>query len=163
MLSGYGHTPSSPATTHSEQQFWRRNVFINGTITVCLFAVKSLDLECGGQRPDRALPSLWNPQFALYQQELQATAYRLREYERTTYCAGTWKPEYEQWVRCWLAYTYRGPVRELVAWNAAPLLGMIYTQPVLYELALPKGFSYRKLVCKSLIAVARETGLRRAT
>lgn len=39
-----------------------------------------------------------------------------------------------------LAGLYRGPARELVAWNAALLSDMIYTQPVLYEfgdLAMP--------------------------
>ena len=68
----------------------------------------------------------------MYQQELQTTADRIREYERTTYYAGTWQPAYEQWVQM-LAGLYRGPGRELVAWNAALLSDMIYTQPVLYE------------------------------
>jgi hypothetical protein len=68
----------------------------------------------------------------LYQQELQTTADRIREYERTTYYADTWEPEYERWVQM-LAGLYRGPGRELVAWNAALLSDMIYTQPVLYE------------------------------
>jgi pimeloyl-ACP methyl ester carboxylesterase len=74
----------------------------------------------------------WQSVDALYQQELQTTADRIREYERTTYYAGTWQPEYEQWVQM-LAGLYRGPGRELVAWNAALLSDMIYTQPVLYE------------------------------
>jgi pimeloyl-ACP methyl ester carboxylesterase len=74
----------------------------------------------------------WQSVDALYQQELQTTADRIREYERTTYYAGTWRPDYEQWVQM-LAGLYRGPGRELVAWNAALLSDMIYTQPVLYE------------------------------
>jgi pimeloyl-ACP methyl ester carboxylesterase len=74
----------------------------------------------------------WQSVDALYQQELQTTADRIREYERTTYYAGTWQPAYEQWVQM-LAGLYRGPGRELVAWNAALLSDMIYTQPVLYE------------------------------
>ena len=74
----------------------------------------------------------WQSVDALYQQELQTTADRIREYERTTYYAGTWKPEYEKWVQM-LAGLYRGSGRELVAWNAALLSDMIYTQPVLYE------------------------------
>ena len=74
----------------------------------------------------------WQSVDALYQQELQTTADRIREYERTTYYAGTWQPEYEQWVQM-QAGLYRGPGRELVAWNAALLSDMIYTQPVLYE------------------------------
>jgi pimeloyl-ACP methyl ester carboxylesterase len=75
----------------------------------------------------------WQSIDALYQQELQTTADRIREYERTTYYAGTWKPEYEQWVQM-LAGLYRGSGRELVAWNAALTSDMIYSQPVLYEL-----------------------------
>jgi pimeloyl-ACP methyl ester carboxylesterase len=74
----------------------------------------------------------WQGVDTLYQQELKTTADRIREYERTTYYAGTWRPEYEQWVQT-LAGLYRGPGRELVAWNAALLSDMIYTQPVLYE------------------------------
>jgi pimeloyl-ACP methyl ester carboxylesterase len=74
----------------------------------------------------------WQSIDALYQQELQTTADRIREYERTTYYAGTWKPEYEKWVQM-LAGLYRGSGRELVAWNAAMTSDMIYTQPVLHE------------------------------
>jgi pimeloyl-ACP methyl ester carboxylesterase len=74
----------------------------------------------------------WQSIDALYQQELQTTADRIRDYERTTYYAGTWKPDYEKWVQM-LAGLYRGPGRELVAWNAALTSDMIYSQPVLYE------------------------------
>jgi pimeloyl-ACP methyl ester carboxylesterase len=74
----------------------------------------------------------WQSVDTLFQQELKTTADRIREYERTTYYAGTWKPEYEQWVQM-LAGLYRGPGRELVAWNAALTSDMIYSQPVLYE------------------------------
>jgi pimeloyl-ACP methyl ester carboxylesterase len=74
----------------------------------------------------------WQSVDVLYKQELQTTADRIREYERTTYYAGTWKPEYEKWVQM-LAGLYRGQGRELVAWNAALTSDMIYSQPVLYE------------------------------
>jgi len=74
----------------------------------------------------------WRGVDALYQQELGTTADRIRAYERSTYYAGTWRPEYEQWVQM-LAGLYRGPGRELVAWNSALLYDMIYTQPVVYE------------------------------
>jgi pimeloyl-ACP methyl ester carboxylesterase len=74
----------------------------------------------------------WQSVDALYLQELQTTADRIREYERTTYYAGTWQPAYEQWVQM-LAGMYRGPGRDVVAWNAALLSDMIYTQPMLYE------------------------------
>jgi pimeloyl-ACP methyl ester carboxylesterase len=74
----------------------------------------------------------WQSVDTLFQQELKTTADRIRAYERTTYYAGTWKPEYEQWVQM-LAGLYRGPGHELVAWNAALTSDMIYSQPVLYE------------------------------
>jgi pimeloyl-ACP methyl ester carboxylesterase len=74
----------------------------------------------------------WQSVDAMYQKELQTTADGIREYERTTYYAGTWQPAYEQWVQM-LAGFYRDPGRELYAWNAALLSDMIYTQPVLYE------------------------------
>lgn len=68
-----------------------------------------------------------------YQQELHTSADRIRDYERTTYYAGTWKPEYETWVQM-LAGLNRGPGRAMVAWNSALIYDMIYTQPVVYEL-----------------------------
>jgi pimeloyl-ACP methyl ester carboxylesterase len=83
----------------------------------------------------------WQSVDAMYQQELQTTADRIREYERTTYYAGTWQPSYEQWVQT-LAGLYRGPGREIVAWNAALLSDMIYSQPIIYELRL-----YGRLLC----------------
>jgi len=74
----------------------------------------------------------WQSVDAWYQQELQTTADTIRNYERTTYYAGTWEPRYERWVQM-LAGMYRGSGREIVAWNSALLYDMIYTQPVFYE------------------------------
>jgi pimeloyl-ACP methyl ester carboxylesterase len=68
-----------------------------------------------------------------YQQELKTTAGSIREYERTSYYAGTWAPAYDIWVQM-LAGMYRGAGRDIVAWNSALLYDMIYTQPVVYEL-----------------------------
>jgi pimeloyl-ACP methyl ester carboxylesterase len=67
-----------------------------------------------------------------YERELQTTAERIRGYERTTYYVNQWKPEYEKWVQM-LAGMYRGPGRDIVAWNSALIYDMIFTQPVLYE------------------------------
>ena len=75
----------------------------------------------------------WQSVDAWYQRELETTAERIRSYERATYYAGTWKPEYERWVQM-LAGMYRGPGRTQVAWDSALLYDMIYTQPVVYEL-----------------------------
>jgi pimeloyl-ACP methyl ester carboxylesterase len=74
----------------------------------------------------------WQSIDAWYQQELKTTADGVRSYERTTYYAGNWEPSYDRWVEM-LSGMYRGPGRELVAWNSALLYDMIYTQPVIYE------------------------------
>lgn len=65
--------------------------------------------------------------------ERATTAERIRDYERSTYYAGTWQPEYEPWVQM-LAGMYHGAGRDRVAWNSALLYDMIFTQPVVYEL-----------------------------
>jgi pimeloyl-ACP methyl ester carboxylesterase len=69
----------------------------------------------------------------LYQTALKTSADSIREYERTVYYAGTWKPEYEPWVQM-QAGIYRGAGREAMAWNSALTSEMIYTQPVVHEL-----------------------------
>ncbi len=74
----------------------------------------------------------WQSVDAWYRQELKTTADSIRDYERTTYYAGKWEPGYERWVQM-LAGMYRGPGRDVVAWNSALLYDMIYTQPVFYE------------------------------
>ena len=74
----------------------------------------------------------WQSLDAQYQTQLKTTADSIRDYERTTYYAGTWKPEYEQWVQM-LAGLYRGPGKQVVAWNSALTYDMIYSQPVFYE------------------------------
>lgn len=70
---------------------------------------------------------------ALYQAALKTTADSIRDYQRNVYYAGTWKPEYEPWVQM-QAGMFRGPGKEIVAWNSALTSEMIYTQPVIYEL-----------------------------
>jgi pimeloyl-ACP methyl ester carboxylesterase len=74
----------------------------------------------------------WQSVDAWFRQELKTSADSIRAYERTTYYAGTWAPKYERWVQM-LAGMYRGPGRDIVAWNSALLDDMIYTQPVFYE------------------------------
>jgi len=74
----------------------------------------------------------WQSVDANYQTQLKTTADSIRDYERATYYANTWKPEYEPWVQM-LAGMYRGPGKQVVAWNSALTYDMIYTQPVFYE------------------------------
>ncbi|WP_411382902.1 alpha/beta fold hydrolase [Pseudomonas sp. L7] len=67
-----------------------------------------------------------------YQRELKLDAEGVRNYERNTYYAGRWKPEYERWVQM-LVGLNKGPGHEAVAWNSALIYDMIFTQPVVYE------------------------------
>ena len=74
----------------------------------------------------------WQSLDAQYQTQLKTTADSIRDYERTTYYANSWKSDYEPWVQM-LAGMYRGPGKDIVAWNQALLSDMIYQQPVFYE------------------------------
>jgi len=74
----------------------------------------------------------WQSVDAQYQVQLKTSGDSIRDYERTTYYANTWKPEYEPWVQM-LAGMYRGPGKAIVAWNSALTYDMIYSQPVFYE------------------------------
>ncbi|CAD5200282.1 alpha/beta fold hydrolase [Pseudomonas sp. FEN] len=66
------------------------------------------------------------------ERELKLNAAGIRNYERTTYYAGRWKPEFERWVDM-LAGLNKGPGHVAVAWNSALIYDMIFTQPVYYE------------------------------
>ncbi len=74
----------------------------------------------------------WQSVDAWYQQELTTTADSIRAYQRMTYYAGTWDAKYERWVQM-LAGLYRGSGHDIVAWDAALVDDMAYTQPVFYE------------------------------
>jgi pimeloyl-ACP methyl ester carboxylesterase len=74
----------------------------------------------------------WQSLDAQYQVQLKTTADSIRDYERVTYYANSWKPEYEPWVQM-LAGMYCGPGKAIVAWNSALTYDMIYSQPVFYE------------------------------
>ena len=74
-----------------------------------------------------------------YERERKVTDERIRNYERATYYADEWRPEFEVWVQM-LAGMFRGPGKDVIAWQSALLYDMIFTQPVLYEfpkLAMP--------------------------
>ena len=65
--------------------------------------------------------------------ELAQAADKIRGYQRETYFAGAWKPEYEPLVEVLIGWTKHPRYRE-VAWNAALTADMIFTQPVIHEL-----------------------------
>ncbi len=68
----------------------------------------------------------------LYEGEKKTTAASIRGYERATYYAGEWKPDYEKWVAM-LASMYDGEDGSLFAWSQALTADMIFCQPVVYE------------------------------
>ena len=64
--------------------------------------------------------------------EKTITADKIRAYERSTYYAGQWRPEYERWVTMF-AGIMQGPGEDIVARNMGLIDDMIFTQPVVYE------------------------------
>jgi len=80
----------------------------------------------------KALGVPWRSIDEWYARELKTTAEGIRNYEKATYYAGQWRPEYDRWVEM-LAGMYRGAGKEQVAWASALLYDMIFTQPVFYE------------------------------
>jgi pimeloyl-ACP methyl ester carboxylesterase len=90
-----------------------------------------------------------------YQRELNTSAERVREYERTTYYNGQWKPEYETWVQM-LVGMVRGKGKEVVAWNSALIYDMIYTQPVVHEFRLIKVPTFLLMGLKDTTAIGKD-------
>jgi pimeloyl-ACP methyl ester carboxylesterase len=75
----------------------------------------------------------WTSIDSWYRDERETDAAGIRAYERSTYYAGQWKPEYERWVDM-LAGMYAGPGRDAVAWDSALIYDMIFDQPVIHDL-----------------------------
>ncbi|WP_043286265.1 alpha/beta fold hydrolase [Paraburkholderia oxyphila] len=90
-----------------------------------------------------------------YDRELHTSADRIRNYERNTYFAGQWRPDYEPWVQM-LAGMFRGPNRARVAWDSAELYDMILTQPVYYELPQIKAPTLLIIGDKDTTAIGKE-------
>lgn len=67
-----------------------------------------------------------------YRQELAATPDSLREYQRQSYYAGEWKPEYERLLEIQAGWTQH-PDYSRVAWCSALTYDMIFTQPVVHD------------------------------
>ena len=82
-----------------------------------------------------------------YAREKQASAERMRNYQRQTYYANEWRPEYERWIQM-LDGMLRGPGRDIVAWHSALTYDMIFTQPVLYE--------FEKLTMPTLLLIGEK-------
>jgi pimeloyl-ACP methyl ester carboxylesterase len=74
----------------------------------------------------------WQSVDTWYRGELKTTADSIRDYQRSTYYAGTWDARYERWVQM-LAGIYRGPGRDIFSFDMALVDDMAFTQPVFYE------------------------------
>jgi pimeloyl-ACP methyl ester carboxylesterase len=69
-----------------------------------------------------------------YRQELAQTPEKIREYQRTSYYGGAWKPEYQEHTRLLEGWT-RHPEAWRIAWDSALTTDMILSQPVVHDLA----------------------------
>jgi pimeloyl-ACP methyl ester carboxylesterase len=87
--------------------------------------------------------------------EKATTAERIRAYERSTYYAGQWRPEYERWVTMF-AGIMQGPGRDIVARNMGLIDDMIYTQPVVYELPLIRVPTFIMIGDKDTTAIGKD-------
>lgn len=67
-----------------------------------------------------------------YQRELRQNYDSLRKYQQESYYHGTWKPEYNEWLKVPAGWTLNKDYN-LIAWNSALTYDMIFTQPVCYE------------------------------
>ena len=67
-----------------------------------------------------------------FARELKQTPEGVREYQRTAYYDGAWKPEYEQHTRLLAGWT-RHPDYRRVAWSSALTYDMVFTQPVVHD------------------------------
>ncbi len=67
-----------------------------------------------------------------YQNELKASYESLKEYQKESYYAGNWKPEYDEWLEILAGWTLNSQY-PIIAYNNALTYDMIFTQAVLYE------------------------------
>ncbi|WP_213600957.1 alpha/beta fold hydrolase [Pseudoxanthomonas japonensis] len=74
----------------------------------------------------------WRSIDAWNAREMKTSFDSIRDYQRTVYYSGDWKPAYERWVRM-LGGMYAGEGREAVAWSQALTSDMLFNQPVVYE------------------------------
>jgi pimeloyl-ACP methyl ester carboxylesterase len=70
----------------------------------------------------------------LFEAEKKTDAAKIKAYQLKTYYGGQWKPEYDRWVDM-LASMYAGDGGEAVAWNQALASDMVFSQPVVHEIA----------------------------
>jgi pimeloyl-ACP methyl ester carboxylesterase len=67
-----------------------------------------------------------------YRRELENTPEKIRDYQKVSYFAGNWRPEYEALIELLAGWT-RHPNYRRVAWASALTYEMILTQPVVHD------------------------------
>jgi pimeloyl-ACP methyl ester carboxylesterase len=87
--------------------------------------------------------------------EKATTADSIRAYEKTTYYAGAWRPEYDRWVTM-LAGLVQGSGHDLVARNLGLIDDMIFTQPVVYEFPLLRVPTLLMIGDKDVTAIGKD-------
>jgi pimeloyl-ACP methyl ester carboxylesterase len=86
--------------------------------------------------------------------ELKQTPESIREYQRTSYYSGSWKPEYEAQIQQLAGYTLHSDYAR-VAWVSALTYDMIFTQPVIQD------FSRIRVPTRLIIGTRDRTALGR--
>jgi pimeloyl-ACP methyl ester carboxylesterase len=102
-----------------------------------------------------------------YQRELENTPEKIRDYQKVSYFAGDWRPEYEPLIELLAGWT-RHPNYRRVAWASALTYEMILTQPVVHDfprLRVPTrliiGLRDRTAIGKDLLPTERRDELGR--
>jgi pimeloyl-ACP methyl ester carboxylesterase len=87
--------------------------------------------------------------------EAALTAEKIKAYERATYYAGGWKPEYQKWVDM-LGGLAQGPGHETFADVTARIDDMLFTQPVVYEFPLIRVPTLLMIGMKDTTAIGKD-------
>lgn len=89
-----------------------------------------------------------------YAVELQTNEEKIRNYQKTVYFDGKWKPEYEKNIEILVGWTLHKDYSK-VAWNAALTTDMVFTQPVVYEFKNLKVPTYLLIGTRDRTAVGK--------
>ena len=89
-----------------------------------------------------------------YAAELQTNEEKIRNYQKTVYFDGKWKPEYEKNIEILVGWTLHKDYPK-VAWNAALTTDMVFTQPVVYEFKNLKVPTYLLIGTRDRTAVGK--------
>ncbi|MCH2535370.1 MAG: alpha/beta hydrolase [Bdellovibrionales bacterium] len=86
-----------------------------------------------------------------YQNELNKTPEKVKDYQKKYYYDGKWHSRYDPWVKMHKGWI-QGPDWKLVAWNNALTFDMVFTQPVVNE------FAHLKVPTRLILGTRDRTG-----